>query len=187
MTPSQHQQALTHAIESIKWRLEAIEDWLYDPVELLVWCHFSRIHRQAVLAMGRAGQSRAHSCLCGMAEYLTSIGDPLPSWLQDYVVFFLQHARLPKKRGRSKATNALRDVAIVQTIAMLTNSHDLQPTRNAATTLECGCSILSEALLRVGIDMGEANVAAIWSKSGGNKILLDLAPSDDPCFELLGF
>ena len=127
-----------------------------------------------------------------MADFLTRIGDPLPYWLQEYVVSFMRNAPVPMKRGRKKATNALRDVTIVQAVAMLANAHDLQPTRNAATAdaaphVECACSILSQALEAHGLKMTEANVAAIWAQAGGSKVLMDADRCEDPCFALLAY
>ena len=187
MTFEIRQQALQHANRILEWRLRTIEDWITEPELALVWCHFSRMERRAVLSMGLAGVPRAHACLCGMAEFLTRIGDPLPSWLQEYVISFVRDAPIRRKRGRSKSTNALRDVSIVQVVAMVTEAHDLQPTRNPTTCTDCVCSIVSEALAERGIAMTEANVAAIWARAGGSQVLLDAGVCEDPCLALLSY
>ena len=76
---------------------------------------------------------------------------------------------------------------IVQVVAMVTAAYDLQPTRNAATSADCACSIVSEALAERGSEMTEANVAAIWARAGGSEVLLDSGVCEDPCLALLSY
>src|SRR5262245_6172931 len=54
--------------------------------------------QQCLVSLARRGWSRAHITLCDMAAFLTEIGDPLPLWLQEYIVLDAIGSR-PGKRG----------------------------------------------------------------------------------------
>jgi hypothetical protein len=92
------------------------------------------------------GSRRAHDDLCELAERMTSDGRPLPLWLQKYVVFAAAKGRQPAKRGRKVENyNTCRGAAITWATYVVVLRHDLQPTRNPATSVESGCSIIAKA------------------------------------------
>jgi hypothetical protein len=131
----------------------------------LCWCHFRETSRKGLLSLARDGWQPAHIILCDVAKFLTAFGDPLPLWLQEYVVFAANESGTRRsKRGQDPLTNLVRDTIITQAVDMVTHRHGFHPTRNIVTTAECGCSIVAKALQHVAIHMSEANVAAIWRK-----------------------
>jgi hypothetical protein len=93
-------------------------------------------------------------------------GDDLPSALRLYVVEVLRASapvKAAKNRGPDKMALAMRDILIRQAVAWIARRHDLKPTRNVATEMAAsGCSVISEALSRVGVHLSEGAVAKIW-------------------------
>jgi hypothetical protein len=150
----------------LNWRWWRLEDFFAHPELSLVLCHRRRSNREALIKLARAGYERAHITLCGMAQFLTRIGDPLPHWLQDYIVSAATCPKREKKaRGRDPLMNLIRDNIIWQTVNSIVAEHNLAPTRNAATKSEVSaCSVVAEALAHHGIYMTEANVVSIWRK-----------------------
>jgi hypothetical protein len=62
--------------------------------------------------------------------------------------------------------NLVRDNIIWQAVAMVAQAYGVRPTRNAITKSGASaCSIVSQALSRLGIHMTEANVTAIWQQA----------------------
>jgi hypothetical protein len=69
----------------------------------------------------------------------------------------------PKRgRGRSATDNSLRDVVIAGRLIPNLLPLGFHATRNDATEGECACSIVSDALGRVGISLSERRIAEIW-------------------------
>jgi hypothetical protein len=138
----------------------------FHPEVALVRCHFSKSTRKALIGIAQAGWRPAHEILCRMADVLTSFGDPLPGWLQKYVVRAAMDRKaqlLKKRRGCDPATHLVRNIVIAQVTDMIAQSCDLRPTRNVtATAGECACSIVAKALASLDLHMSEANVARIW-------------------------
>jgi hypothetical protein len=153
-----------YARYALQFRVRQFETF-HSQVELaLVWCHTREIHRAGLISLAQAGWLVAHQLLWRMAEFLTKIGDPLPHWLQRYIVGSARDRRPTgrRKRGRDPLSNLFRDIVIAQAVAMVTQAYRLRPTRNAATTAECGCSIVRTALAAEGSHMSEATVTSIW-------------------------
>jgi hypothetical protein len=89
----------------------------------------------------------------------------MSSWLQEYVVFVATKGRVKRsKRGRDPLANLVRNFVIEEAIDWVCARFGLKPTRNPATNVDCGSSIVAMALEGSGADMSEANVAAIWAK-----------------------
>jgi hypothetical protein len=132
----------------------------------LVHCHLHATSRARLLHLARAGWKRAHDTLCGMARFLTTIGDPLPLWLQEYVILDanLLAEQLPN-RGVDPWENVERNIVIANAVEDMRWRHGLRATRNRATSGECACSVVTKALAKYyGLNMTEANVVAIWHR-----------------------
>jgi hypothetical protein len=168
MTPVQREDAIKKAQWFLILGRDHYNGFISDPEFTLVLCHFREGDRAALVGLARAGWGAAHDLLCKMAEVLTSFGDRLPGWLQEYVVWaaMYREAQLPmRRRGCDPLANLVRNTVIAQTVDMLafrSRGLQLRPTRNAATAGESACSIVAEALGRLRIHMTEANVTRIW-------------------------
>lgn len=159
-------RAIEYAAFALSWRAGHFRAYFQEAEVALVLCHYKEINQRALVSLARSGHAAAHTSLCAMANFLTGIDDPLPLWLQDYVLFAAQVGEGRRERGRDAQENFLRDAAIGQAVAMVTDAFDLRPTRNAATSAECGCSIVAEALARhFNVHMTEANVVSIWRRT----------------------
>jgi hypothetical protein len=77
---------------------------------------------------------------------------------------------LPPKKSRSQSSSRsllLRDRRIAAVVTIICEQYRLNPTRNEASLGErpcCGCSIVAEALNRLGIKMTEGSVERIYAK-----------------------
>jgi hypothetical protein len=163
MTPAQLENAIGYAAYVFWWRARHIGAYIGEPDFAVALCHVKETNRRALISLARSGCGAAHDSLCGMANFLTALGDPLPLWLQDYVVAAAQMGEPRRSRGRDPWVNFLRDVAIGQAVGMVTDAFRLKATRNEATTVECGCSIVAIAINRYAeFDITEANVVKIW-------------------------
>src|SRR5438132_13894538 len=78
---------------------------------------------------------------------------------------------LPRKRQKGDPPDSLllRDRWIAAVVEHICRRYDFDATRNEATKeagRECGCSIVAEALKRLGIKrLGESQVATIWRQA----------------------
>ena len=162
MTPPQLENAIGYAAYALFWRAHHFDAYIEEPDFAVALCHVKETNRRALISLARSGCHAAHDSLCGMANLLTALGDPLPLWLQDYVVAIAQIGEPCRARGRDPWANFLRDVAIGQAVEMVTDAFRLKATRNEATTAECGCSIVAIAINRYAeFDLTEANVVKI--------------------------
>jgi len=69
-----------------------------------------------------------------------------------------------RKQGRSADDNRWRNVCIVGYLIPPLLRAEFSPTRNEATESESACSIVSQALQEIGIQLGEKRIQEIWSK-----------------------
>ena len=102
-----------------------------------------------------------------IAAHMMSKGHELPVSLREYVIEVLRAPtaakKNPAKPGPDARSLAVRDTVIRQTVAWIARRYDLKPTRNVATdTAASSCSVVSEALSRIGIHLSEGAVAKIW-------------------------
>ena len=67
-------------------------------------------------------------------------------------------------RGRSADDNRWRNVCIVGYLIPPLLRAEFPPTRNEATETESACSIVSQALAKIGIKLGEKAIAKIWAR-----------------------
>jgi hypothetical protein len=148
----------------------------------------SRYH-EMLIGCDLRGWRGARDILCDFADRLTTEGTPLPVRLQQYLIWVARSTRKApgRKRGRDPYENVDRDYSIANTVRLVCVLSDLRPTRSTKTdtdddlrptrstkTMECGCSIVAEALAKLGIDnVKEEAVAAIWRASNkGNLFAL---------------
>ena len=165
MTPDEVEKAIDYAKWIIVWRSRAQEAYLLDPALALLWCHTKEIYRKVLVSLAKDGWDVGHDLLCKMAFFLTEIGDTLPLWLQEYIVLVAAKGRMRRaKKGRDPLANLLRNLVIGEAVKWVCRRYGLRPTRNPATDIQCGSSIVAMALEGSGADMSEANVAAIWLK-----------------------
>lgn len=165
MIAGSKKEMVEFARRTLEWRSSYYDRSLNDPVLSLVLCNGRQSSRDAFIAMARDGFQPAHNCLCEMAIFLTEIGDPLPRWLQEYIVSAAMLGSRRRKKGRDPMTYAMRDMVIGQSIAFIADHFGLRATRNAASErTECGCSIVKAALADLGEHKSEAAIAAIWRK-----------------------
>lgn len=163
MTPEQIQSAVRDASWYMAWRTIHYDVHLSDPEVALFWCCFRKTNRVVLTSLARGGWQPAHLTLCNMAKILTSFGDPLPKWLQEYIVFAAEDGGEQRsQRGQNPLTNLIRDIVISIAVKSISQRYLLRPTRNSTTTTESGCSIVAKSLELLGMHMSEANVVAIW-------------------------
>ena len=67
-------------------------------------------------------------------------------------------------RGRGADDNRWRNVCIVGYLIPPLLRAEFPPTRNEATETESACSIVSQALAKIGIKLGEKAIAKIWAR-----------------------
>jgi hypothetical protein len=160
---------IDYAEWALKWRWANYEDFFADPILALALCHYRESNRKALIALARAGHPRARASLWSMAQFLTAAGDPLPRWLQEY---FFALPRSTRKRGRDPVANLVRNGVIWQTVNFVAQAYRIRPTRSETNChRSSACSIVGEALARIGIHMTEANVVAIWQRFRADDLL----------------
>lgn len=79
----------------------------------------------------------------------------------------LRRGRPPtrQKRGQHPEAFLLRDRWIAAVVDRICLQFELNPTRNETTEDKCGCSIVAEALKRLGFKrLGESHVENIWRR-----------------------
>ena len=138
----------------IHWRSR---DYVYDP-------GLAEVFIQEALSQDAISDQIV--CQAG-AVILDATGGIFDDRLREYVVQRLngdlpQPAR--KGRGRSSLDNSLRDTVIAGWLIPPLLKRGFRATRNEATEDPCGCSIVSEALQRIGIHLSEKRIAEIWGK-----------------------
>ena len=100
-----------------------------------------------------------HRMWCDLAERLMHQGKVLPHWLLQYVI---KAARKGQPSKRPGPDNHLRDVAIVMAVENVCRWTGLPRSRNDATDGPSGCSIVSEALGRLGHRISAKRIARIY-------------------------
>ncbi len=113
----------------------------------------------------RNGDYVAKQLLCEIAAWFLETARELPERLREYIVEVLraEAGDRPQKRGRDPYANHPRNFNIACTILNVT-SLGFKATRNRATESESACSVVVQALERLGIHMSEANVEKIWER-----------------------
>jgi hypothetical protein len=107
--------------------------------------------------------------LCNAAAtILQATGGIADKRLRDYACRRLSGDMKPPPvkpaRGRSADDNQWRNVCIVGYLIPPLLRAEFSPTRNEATESESACSIVSKALAKIGIKLGEKAIAKIWAR-----------------------
>jgi hypothetical protein len=71
----------------------------------------------------------------------------------------------PERRGPRRGGNLLRDRWIAVVVTTICKWHELDPYRNPLSEHPCGCSVVAEALRRLGIELAESSVEEIYRKN----------------------
>ena len=129
MSPTQLEEAIGYAAYAYFLRISSYYEILTVPEFGLAVCHSQSYTQKAVISLAESGHVGAHDALCGMANFLTKIGDSLPFWLQEYIVSAAQFGKKPRRRGRDPWGNFLRDAAIGQAVEMVTERFGLKRTQ----------------------------------------------------------
>jgi hypothetical protein len=104
-----------------------------------------------------------------LAAALIERGEPLPTVLRPLIAAKLRELSVPDFSPSIRDVNPrfgrwIRDSAIGEAVTEVCKATGLSPTRNPATDIPSGCSIVADALLQWGIDRGEALVEKAWRK-----------------------
>jgi len=89
------------------------------------------------------------------------LADTIPEPVRKRAIEFLKQCR-PPIRKRGSYSLAGRDRVIVEAIAFIKDKYRIDATQSPASDDLCACSIVAEALSRLGIDLTEKAVANIW-------------------------
>jgi hypothetical protein len=101
---------------------------------------------------------------------LNELRRPLPSSLAHFDNRWRNvHLRKPaKRRGRSKASNMMRDVCFIVVLMMYIEDFQILPTRQRFGTRDghhCGCSLLALACKELGLKAGgEEGLRKVWTR-----------------------
>lgn len=154
LRPVSIERSSTRELPLIHWRGS---DFVYDPGLAEVF-----------LQEARSADPISDQILCHAgAIILDATKGIFDARLREYVVERL-NGDLPQARrrgrGRSGLDNSLRDTAIAGWLIPSLLKKGFHATRNDATEEACACSIVSEALERIEIDLSEKRIAEIWGK-----------------------
>jgi hypothetical protein len=134
----------------------------WEPEVALYWCDFRERNRDVLISMALSGWTPAHALLTEMSLFLTKLGEPLPLWLQEYVVASAHVGGIKPRRGLNPVANAIRDLAIAATVELVAERHRTKHTRSCGTERESACSIVAQSLSCLGTHMSESRVVSIW-------------------------
>jgi hypothetical protein len=114
-------------------------------------------------------QERRHA-IAIVKTVADNLADPDLSGLLRKTIPALERTRPAIKRhGRKADLWRERNQLIVKTIEVICQEYRFRPTRNPASRdknrRECGCSIVSTALDRLGIKLSEKTINQLWNNS----------------------
>lgn len=144
----------------LKFRLTSFENYTASSWDELAF-QYDDTRVQVIVTKADAGDAEAAALL---KEIAVAQLPNLPPKLAAYVRQLLQQDRPPKQRRGHPPEFIDRDICIYQTVEMM-RRHGFLATRNAATDMDSGCSIVSAALQALGVPkMSEQNVMRIWQE-----------------------
>lgn len=76
----------------------------------------------------------------------------------------LRLGRPLERKGPRRGGNLLRDRWIAVAVTTISQRHELDPYRNPLSEHPCGCSVVADALRRLGIELAESSVEEIYRK-----------------------
>ena len=124
---------------------------------------------EQLIARAVLGDPIAHKTLCSIAAYFVTAGCEMPTHLRTYVAGFLTQQskqETARRRGRDPYANYVRDLDITKIVFEVCRL-GFKPTRNRASANESACSVVGQALDRLGADLGETAVEKIWERFSG--------------------
>jgi hypothetical protein len=135
-----------------------------------LWFVYNPQVAQVFLEAANEGDHDCAHCLCIAAAVILEATQSIPnSRLRAYAIEMLYRGGAPKmkkKRGRSAADNALRNMIIVGCLIPPLQRAGFSATRNEATTKrDSACSIVCKALKSVGIHLSEKAIERVWGKT----------------------
>ncbi len=118
-----------------------------------------------LIEKARSGDYVAKFTLYAVAADYLEAERPLPDALREYLIEELRSEvnRRPKRRGRDPHAYHPRDfevACIISNVIML----GFRPTKNRATEGVSACSIVTQALEKLGIHLSESAVEKIWER-----------------------
>jgi hypothetical protein len=120
-----------------------------------------------VIARAMRGDYLARNLLMIVASRFVESGCTMPKRLREYVGnYLMQQAEdtAPLRRGQDPLIYFGRNYAIADAVYEVILQDGFLPTRNRSSENESACSIVTQALNRMDIPLGERSVEAIWGK-----------------------
>ena len=140
-------------------------------VQVFEWCGDPMVYDPglAEILFSECSEPYCDRLLCNAAAMiLQASGGIADERLRDYACGRLSGDMPPPPvkpaRGRSADDNQWRNVCIVGYLIPPLLRAEFPPTRNEATETESACSIVSKALAKIGIKLGEKAIAKIWAR-----------------------
>jgi hypothetical protein len=119
-----------------------------------------------VIRWAHAGAEVAHTALCEVAAEMLNQGEDQPANIRYYAAHALTSAPPKRGKGGDEVENWLRDqcIAIVVSVVVEHWHPHLSLTRNRASKKPSACALVSDALVRRGINIGERRVEKIYKE-----------------------
>jgi hypothetical protein len=113
------------------------------------------------VAFARAGFELWEDCLRELVLEFQNRDEKMPVYL---AAFAMDLARYPRKAGRRRADDMMRDLIVGHVVGMVAERFNLKPRRNPASKrpAPAACSIVAAALALEGMAMSEDNVVKLW-------------------------
>jgi hypothetical protein len=143
-SPDDNRAQVEKAVEAARERLASTKCFLL-PHEFY----------QAVEAVAQILNDKAADSLLG----------PHAKRVREVVIPLLRQGRPPKRERKRPSADLSRELWITGAVASICREFGVAPTRNPATEgVECGASIVREALLQFGVKLSESTIANIFAK-----------------------
>jgi len=159
--------------------VETVAHWFDLAVELLstensrryMQAQLKRLIRQGtieaarVIAWANDGWADADIALRHLCGEMIDRGEELPKTLGGYSVTALNRAPVARRKGGDAVDNWLRDQCITVLVSVAVERwYPLPPTRNRASKKPSACSVVSRALGKRRISIGERRVETIFKE-----------------------
>jgi hypothetical protein len=129
------------------------------------WFGYDPKAGEILIQGARSGDYTSDGMLCcAAAMILDATGEIANTKLRSYAVGRLSGDISPPKENR-KYKNAYRDAVIAGWLIRPLVLEGFSPTRNEATEGESACSIVSQALKGIRVDLSERRLAEIWAEA----------------------
>ena len=150
-------------IDTLTAKLNEAGAWNFLVEKLREYLRRDYANCAEVVVSARAGDELAHTAL--MAEFYVLVHNlrPVPGALNEYGINPAAQWKPPPHRPKSwDATR--RELGIVAAVFLVSGSRGLALTRSAASSEQCGASVVAAALRRRGIKVSEKTIANLISK-----------------------